>query len=118
MLPVARRDLDVLRHIMQIVPKLSDPLLPERMAGALLRRPAFPDALVWMEIYSDAPEIVAEWKHSRDIAGEDEAPGAPINLESVTEGDEEYESSPGDRGPRRRRRRRRGRGPRVPGGAT
>ena len=115
MLPVARRDVDVLRHVMQIVPKLSDPLLPERMARTLLRRPAFPDALVWMEIYGDAPEIVAEWKNARDTVGEGETPGTPIDLDADIEVEDGEASHDGPRTTRRRRRRRRGRGPRVPG---
>lgn len=97
MLPVARRDIETLRQIMQILPKLSDPLLPERMARAVVRRPAFPDALVWMEIYGESPEIVAEWKNARETAGENEDGEAP---------------PPGvDQDPRRRRRRRRRRRP-------
>lgn len=96
-LPVARRDLETLRHITQIVPKLSDPLLPERIARTLVARAAFPDALVWLEIYGNAPEIVAEWKHARETAGEDEDGVPPAS------------SGPADdhAGHRRRRRRRR-----------
>jgi poly(A) polymerase len=99
-LPVARRDIDGLRQITQILPKLSDPLLPERMARAIVRRPAFPDALVWMEIFGDSPEIVAEWKGARENAaeGEDTENPAPLDLDPPAE-------------PRRRRRRRRRRGP-------
>lgn len=98
-LPVARRDMEGLRHIMQIVPKLSDPLLPERVARAIVARSAFPEALVWMEIYGNSPEIVAEWKHARETAGEDEdgtsAPPTPHG----------NDDAPGRRRRRRRRRR-------------
>jgi poly(A) polymerase len=99
MLPVARRDIDTIGHIMQIVPKLSDPLLPERAARSILRRPAFLDSLVWLEIYGNSPEIVAEWKNARETAGENEPPGGPA--------DGFGESTEGPRPNRRRRRRRR-----------
>lgn len=108
MLPVARRDVEGLRQIMQIVPKLSDPLLPERVARAIVARPAFPDALVWMEIYGDAPEIVAEWKHARETAGEDEE-GMPV-AHGHHPLEREAEQPDGRRRRRRRRRRRPGTG--------
>lgn len=108
MLPVARRDVETLRQIQQIQPRLSDPLLPERMARAILRRPAFPDALVWLEIYGSSPEIVAEWKHARETAAEGEDGSAPVHAGS--DGD-----APHGEVRRRRRRRRRRRGPRMPG---
>jgi hypothetical protein len=104
MLPVARRDVEGLRQVMQIVPRLSDPLLPERVARAIVARPAFPDALVWMELYGESPEIVAEWKHARETAGEDEGSSpAPAH------GHAREAEQPDD--PRRRRRRRRRRRP-------
>ncbi len=99
MLPVARRDIDALSHILQIVPRLSDPLLSERAARSILRRPAFPESLVWLEMYGDSPEIVAEWKHARETAGEDEPPGE--------QGDAFGTDAEIGRPVRRRRRRRR-----------
>jgi poly(A) polymerase len=103
-LPVARRDVEGLRQILQIVPKLSDPLLPERVARTIVARPAFPDALVWMEIYGDAPEIVAEWKHARETAAEDEDGAPPAHGRHDTSAAAE---TPDVRRKRRRRRRRR-----------
>jgi poly(A) polymerase len=103
-LPVARRDVEGLRQILQIVPRLSDPLLPERVARAIVARPVFPDALVWMEIYGDSPDIVAEWKNARETAGEDEEEAGP-----AAHGPHVHarESEPADVRRRRRRRRRR-----------
>ncbi len=107
-LPVARRDLDRLWQIMQVLPRLTDPALPSRVARGLVHRPAFTDALLWMEIFGDAPDAVAEWKrmqqHTRPPApGADGGPdGEPV--------------PPTNRRRRRRRRRRRpGRGT-APGG--
>jgi hypothetical protein len=81
------------------------------MARTILRRPAFPEALVWMEIYGDAPEIVAEWKNARETAAEGEEHGAPSD--AARDDDPRHDGSR-----RRRRRRRRRRGPRTPGSGT
>ena len=64
-LPVARKDIERLRHARQILPRLLDPSLPPRVARGLLHRPAFDDALVWLEIFGDAPDAVARWKEAR-----------------------------------------------------
>ena len=61
-LPVARRDLERLHQMMQLIPRMLDPDLPPRVARSLPHRPAFPDALTWLEIFSDAPEAVDHWK--------------------------------------------------------
>jgi len=89
---------------MQLVPKLSDPQLPARVARAIVARAAFPEALVWMDIYGDSPEIVAEWKHARETAGEDEDGTPAAHRARALEPDESTD-------PRRRRRRRRRRRP-------
>jgi poly(A) polymerase len=106
MLPVARREVDRLRQITQLVPRLTDPALPPRVMRSMHHRPVFSDSVVWLEIFGDAPDAVEKWKQARHrpnqppaappAAGEDAGPGA---------------RPPGGRR-RRRRRRRRGRGPR------
>lgn len=105
-LPVARRDLERLRQVVDLAPRLLDPDLPPRLVRGLPNRPAFTDALAWLTIHGNAPDIVAEWrqvKPSRPAPGEPIEPGAP--------GPE----GPLDRRRRRRRRRRhRGRNPGQP----
>jgi poly(A) polymerase len=64
MLPVPRRDIERLRHMLMIVPKLTDPNLPPRLVRSLTHRPAFPDALAWLEIFGEAPDAVAHWKQA------------------------------------------------------
>ncbi|MEZ5316411.1 MAG: polynucleotide adenylyltransferase PcnB [Vicinamibacterales bacterium] len=96
MLPIARRDLERLRHINQLLPRLADPNLPPRVARSIVNRPAFDDALTWLEVFSDSPELVTYWRVAQRERGE-QAPG-PAGR-----------SAEGDRpaGRRRRRRRRR-----------
>jgi poly(A) polymerase len=101
-LPVARRDLDRLRQIAQLLPRLTEPELPPRVARNMHHRPAFTDTLAWLEIFGDDPEAVEKWKHAKHARHAHphhppQTPGAP------PEGD----AAAGGRRRRRRRRRRR-----------
>jgi hypothetical protein len=78
-----------------------EPALPPRVVRGLAHRPAFGDALTWLEIHGEAPEAVASWRHVRTHAttpGGDEAAVAAETPDGVPV-----------RHRRRRRRRRRGR---------
>ena len=97
-LPVARRDVERLRQVFDLHARLTGEPLTPRATRILTQRPAFADALTWMEIHGDTPGAAEQWK--TDAAS---TLGAP------------------DDGPRTRRRRRRGRrrGPRKSdGGGT
>jgi hypothetical protein len=87
-LPVPRRDIERLRHIMQSAPRLLEPELPPRLVRSLPNRPAFDDALLWLEISGESPDAVAHWRQAK--------------TETAETGNPE---------PRRRRRRRRRRRP-------
>lgn len=99
-LPIARKDIERLRHILQLLPKMIDPALPPRVARGVAHRPAFADALVWLEIFGTAPEAVERWKQTGHVA-----PQASDDT-NAPPGDDAHD---GPR-PRRRRRRRRRRG--------
>jgi poly(A) polymerase len=58
MLTVARKDIERLRHLVQMLPKLADPMLAPRVARGLTHRPAFADTFLWMEIHGDSPDMV------------------------------------------------------------
>jgi poly(A) polymerase len=103
MLPVARRELDRLRQITQLMPRLLDPALPPRVARNMHHRPVFSDTVVWLEIFGDAPDAVERWKQARHARQHQPSGQAP-----ATEGAAEGTPPPGRR--RRRRRRRRGKG--------
>jgi poly(A) polymerase len=64
MLPVARKDIERLRQLVQITPRLNEPELPARLIRSLIHRPAFDDALSWLQIFDDAPDAVARWKEA------------------------------------------------------
>ena len=133
-LPVARKDVDRLRQIMQTLPRLADPELPPRVARALPHRPSFADTLTWFEIFGGDPDVVERWKvalqerahtqsrrahgpaqaHGPHPQGDGRRPahGAPAHgHDGARPADGDADGQPRRR--RRRRRRRRG-GPRPP----
>jgi poly(A) polymerase len=113
-LPVARRDLERLHQVMQIVPRLTDPDLPPRVARSLPHRPAFADALTWLEIFGDAPDAVEHWRHVR-VHRPAHAPEQPPGGHPVAAPPAAAEGA-GAAPARRRRRRRRRRGRHRDGG--
>jgi poly(A) polymerase len=102
-LPLARRDIERLRQIISLQRRLRDLAASERAQRSLAHRGIFREALTWMEIHGDSPEVVEHWMGIIDEGGAPE-PG------SDDSGDE---SSPtpaaADMPHKRRRRRRRGR---------
>ena len=89
MLPLARRDVERLRQILGLQRRLLDMSLSPRARRALMHRGPFREALTWLEIHGQAPDVLEHWKGFIEAAGtfEGEAAEAPR--------------------PRRRRRRRR-----------
>ena len=61
-LPVARRDLERLRHILLLQRRLHTTPTSARAARGLVLRSVFPDALVWLDIHGHAPELADEWR--------------------------------------------------------
>jgi poly(A) polymerase len=90
LLPLARRDVDRLGLVLAMQRRLLDQGLSPRAKRALMHRSHFTDALTWLELHGDAPEVVEHWRGFAEAAGtyEGEAEGAGAR-------------------PRRRRRRRR-----------
>jgi poly(A) polymerase len=95
MLPLARRDVDRLRQILVLHRRLLDMGLSPRARRALTHRGPFQEALTWLEIHGQVPEVVEHWRGFVEAAGTFEA-------EAAAEGTE-----PPQRRRRRRRRRRR-----------
>ena len=101
LLPIARRDVERLQQILALQQRLLDIQAPHRTQRGLLHRSTFHEALTWLEIHGDRPEVVEHWRqlvaqaqstHHVHGSGEPVAPGP-------------YQ--------RRRRRRRRPRSPYV-----
>ena len=89
LLPLARRDIERLRQILGLQRRLLDMSLSPRAKRALTHRGPFREALTWLEIHGQAPDVLEHWRGFIEAAGTFEA--------------EQEEGSP----PRRRRRRRR-----------
>lgn len=92
LLPVARRDVERLQQIFAIIPRVMDIDAPGRAQRALLHRASLDEALTWIEIFEDRPDVVEHW---RALKGQRQLP-------------EPHHVSGSDTGaPYRRRRRRR-----------
>ena len=96
-LPLARRDVERLRQVISIQRRLCDLTASSRAQRALMHRGIFRDALTWLEIHGNAPDVVAHWQAlaSAEPSAESAAEGAPVA----------EEAAPFKRKRRRRRRR-------------
>jgi poly(A) polymerase len=94
MLPIARRDVERLQQVVAVQQRLLDVNASPRAQRSLLNRSVFDEALTWLEIHGERPEVVAHWRTvQRDAAALRPLPPA--------------ESAPIPFRRRRRRRRRR-----------
>jgi len=91
MLPIARGDVEHLRHILTLQSRLGELPPSSRVQRSIMHRPTFAEAMTWMDIHGQHPEVVQHWRGARADAGAEIVP---------------------EQRPRRRRRRRRG--PRPP----
>ena len=91
LLPLARRDVERLRHILSLQRRLLDLHLSPRARRGLMHRGPFREALTWLEIHGHAPEALEHWRGFIEAA-------------KTFEGEEGADAQ---RPPRRRRRRRR-----------
>ncbi|HUP39112.1 MAG TPA: polynucleotide adenylyltransferase PcnB [Vicinamibacterales bacterium] len=103
-LPLARRDVEFLRQILQLQRHLRDPNASARHKRGVMHRTAFPAALLWLELHGNNAALVESWR--------------ALQAEAATEVPEGADDLPplSDGPPRRRRRRRRRRRYPTPGG--
>jgi hypothetical protein len=94
-LPLARRDIERLGQLLAMQRRLGETQASLRARRALRHRGPFLDALTWLDIHGESPDVVEEWRHLITTSGT-----APRDEDAPR--------------PYRRRRRRRGRGPRPP----
>ncbi|HEY0873095.1 MAG TPA: polynucleotide adenylyltransferase PcnB [Vicinamibacterales bacterium] len=62
LLPVARRDVERLQQIFAIIPRVMDIDAPGRAQRALVHRASLDEALTWIEIFEDRPDVVEHWR--------------------------------------------------------
>ncbi|HSL24054.1 MAG TPA: polynucleotide adenylyltransferase PcnB [Vicinamibacterales bacterium] len=91
MLPIARGDVEHLRHILTLQARLVDLPSSQRAQRSIMHRNTFAEAMTFMDIHGQFPETLQQWRGLRTAAGD--------------------EIVPEERPRRRRRRRRRGRRP-------
>lgn len=96
LLPIARRDVERLQQILALQARLLDTQASARAQRALLHRAVLPEAITWLDIHGDRPDVVAHW---RELQVE---PREHVHVSSD-------ESTPAFNPYGRRRRRRRGR---------
>ena len=106
MLPMPRRDMERLHQILALQPRLMDLRAPFRAQRALLHRHVLNDALTWLEIHGERPDIVMHWRSLQAEPG----PATPAGTQADGLRDQ-GDGSPPHRRRRRRRRRRRYRPP-------
>ena len=103
LLPIARRDIERLQQILSMQQRLLDVQAPPRAQRGVLHRSTFREALTWLEIHGERPDLVEHWRQLHAEAAMHSAPahhGAP-------------EPAPAGPFQRRRRRRRRPRAPYI-----
>ena len=106
LLPIARRDIERLQQIIALQPRLLDMQAPARAQRGLLHRAVLAEAITWLDIHGERPDVVAHWRALQSEPGEQPHPTAG----EVATGPASY--------PLRRRRRRRRRGaPRLTNGS-
>ena len=95
-LPLARRDVERLSHILGLQRRLLDVAASPQARRALAHRSLFPETLTWFEIHGGDRATLEKWR--------------AVLAEGPVEGEDLAAEGPGP-GPRRRRRRRRRRRP-------
>ncbi|HMB78412.1 MAG TPA: polynucleotide adenylyltransferase PcnB [Vicinamibacterales bacterium] len=109
-LPLARRDVERLRLITSLQRRMHDLSASERTQRALAHRGIFREALTWMEIHGNAPEIVEHWMGILDDIGELGETAPPETAVEEQQQDPAVDGMPHKKRRRRRRRGRRGGG--------
>jgi poly(A) polymerase len=98
LLPIARRDVERLQQILALQARLVDIQASTRAQRALLHRAVLPEAVTWLDIHGDRPDVVAHW---RELQAE------PRGHAHVSSDEEAPAVNPYGRRRRRRRGRRR-----------
>ena len=62
LLPLARRDVDRLRHVLALQQRMLDMTLSPRARRGLIHRSPFQEALTWLDIHGRVPEVLEHWR--------------------------------------------------------
>jgi poly(A) polymerase len=81
MLPVPRRDVERLRQVLGLQRRLADLQSSPRAKRVLMQRGSFAEALTWLEIHGQAPEVVEHWRGFLEAVAPDDQPASvPLDL--------------------------------------
>jgi poly(A) polymerase len=73
-LPLARRDVERIHQVLMLQRRLREPSRSSHARRVLMQRSAFADALTWLEVHGDAPDMLEYWRgHGTAPASEGEA---------------------------------------------
>jgi hypothetical protein len=61
-LPLARKDMERIGHMLTMQSRLAEMEMHPRRQRGMAMRPSFTDALTWMDIHGDAPDVVDHWQ--------------------------------------------------------
>jgi len=107
-LPLARGDVERLRQSLMLQRRLRDLSAHPRVQRSLVQRGVFREALVWLDVHGNAPEIGEHWRSVMDEAQADQlAPGDGAEAGDASSGAASLPDGALPAGRRRRRRRRR-----------
>jgi poly(A) polymerase len=70
MLPISRRDVERLQQLLSLQPRLLDLQAGPRSQRGLLHRAVLNEALTWLEIHGERPDVVAHWRALQAEAAE------------------------------------------------
>ena len=94
-LPIPRRDVERLHQVLALQPRLLDLRAPFRAQRGVLHRHVLGEALTWLDIHGQRPEVLEHWRSLQAQPG----PGTPVP-------DADNAGNVAAFRPRRRRRRR------------
>jgi poly(A) polymerase len=61
-LPLSRRDVERVHQVLLLQRRLREPSRSPHARRMLMQRSAFADALTWLEVHGDAPDMLAYWR--------------------------------------------------------
>jgi poly(A) polymerase len=68
-LPMPRREIERLRQVLVLQPRLFEATNSPRAIGSVMSRSAFGEALAWLEIHGGAPDAAAHWRALHQARG-------------------------------------------------
>ena len=75
LLPLARKDVERIHQVLMLQRRLREPSRSSHARRTLVQRSAFADALTWLEIHSNAPDLLTQWREEAGQPAPESPPG-------------------------------------------